>query len=285
MARTLPRFASHTAMTRQRIAEAKTLPIVDRDYKRDPDGKFARGGGGLRQSLQDAKSIDELNATAAAEAKRITGFDTDVNFAGSDLQIAREHAEGVLRGMEHAPTTHVTAVYTYGEGGSRPARDDEGGGEYANARGADDEATEIGFSTQWSADPDGYRASLAKDMENNGSIGGGPIGVGVHEFGHVASHQARHEYEKDLTGGYGTRREFAKLDVEWEAHDHAHRQAGKTERERYDKYRSHVEREISFYASWERGELTAEAFADVVLNGDKASQLSHDIYQMVTRGP
>lgn len=284
-------FGARIAQSRQRMA------VLDRSYRRDKDGKFASGGGGVRESLAAATTIGELNTAIAGEAKRITGRDTRVNLKGADLQVGKELGEGVLRGMEHTPSTHLDSVTTYGPGGARKARADEGSGEYANARNRADADTtkEIGFSTEWVGNSAKFRESLAEDdkvtdgVRGSVSSGAGPMGVAIHEFGHVASSQVPHTYEVVTRGKGGVEVDRYKVGVEFEAHHHV---MDISERETGSPYgngidtgpRAIIGREISSYASWERGEATAEAFADVVLHGDSASQLSHDIYDMVTRG-
>ena len=285
-------FFTRVARSRQRL--------LDRTYKRDKDGKFASGGGGVRDSLARATTIGELNAATAAEAKRITGRDTHVDMAGADLEVAKELNEGVLRGMEHTPSTRLDSIETYGRGGARKARDDEDGGEYANARGAVDDGGEtptyqLGFSTTWVGNPTKLRESMADDAKTQagggpGSVGGkhGPMSIGVHEFGHVASSQVPSTHERVTYHVSGRELDRYKVDVEFEAQDRVHaiveERTGSPYGNNQENPRSVIGREVSSYASWERGELTAEAFADVVLNGDKASSLSHDIYDMVTRG-
>lgn len=241
----------------------------------------------VRPALAQARTLPDVHAAIAAEARRITGHDVHVDLVGSDLQLAREHGEGVLRGMEHAPATRVRAIVTYGPGGARPAPLGLDDGEYANA--LLDGGESIGFATRWVGNPQAYRESLARDAAPNGgaprgTVASHPAMVGTHELGHIATQQAEHRYEKDLTGGHGERREVALLDVEWEAIDHADQMATQVTGQPY-RGQEFTEQQVSLYAGWNRGELTADAFTDVVWNGGRASQLSHDIYGMVTRGP
>lgn len=292
------RFAAEVETTRARI---QTAVVLARQYTRDKDGKFSSGGGGggVRDSLAAASTIEELNAALADEIKQVSGNDTHVDFAGSDLEVAKELGEGVVRGLEHSPSTRLIDVTTYGPGGGRAARDGEGGTEYANARTADDanKTTEIGFNVSYLSDPARFRASLAEDaktgpdgVRGSASSDAGPMGVAIHEFGHVASSQVPWTHEKTVENvrtGEVIRRYT--VDVEFEAGHHIGRiveaQTGNPYGTNNDNSpRAFVSREISAYASWERGETTAEAFADVVLHGDSATQLSHDIYAMVTRG-
>jgi hypothetical protein len=255
-----------------------------------------------RDSLAAATTIGELNDVVAAECRRITGRETKVDMKGADLQVAKELTEGVLRGMEHSPSTRLDTIETYGPGGSRRPRADEDDGGYANANngkedGGDTPTRQIGFNTRMAGDPAKIRELLADDAKPQdgggpGSVGGkhGPVSIGTHEFGHVASGQVPETHEivtRDKWGKIMPERTF-KAGVEWEAQDHigaiVERATGSPYGNGTVNRRTVVEREISFYASTERGETTAEAFADVVLNGGAASSLSHDIYAMVTRG-
>jgi len=69
----------------------------------DAQGKFASGPGVVRSSLTEAKTISQINAAASTEARRITGRNIHFDMTGSDPQTAREHSEGVLRGLERFP--------------------------------------------------------------------------------------------------------------------------------------------------------------------------------------
>lgn len=299
------RFAAEVEASRALMGRARDLLIEARTYKRDRDGKFsATGGGGVREAIANAQSIDEVNAAVADEIRRVSGNETHVDFAGADLDVAKEYGEGVVRGLEHSPSTRVTDITTYGPGGGRPARDHEGETEYANARSADDDGggvtTEIGFNVRYAGDPARLRASLTEDavvteglrgMRERGSASSdaGPMGVAIHEFGHVASSQVPWTHEKVTRDAHGEVMQRYKVDIEFEAQHHV---MDISERETGSRYGNGINtgpsaiigREISMYAASERGETTAEAFADVVLHGDAASQLSHDIYAMVTRG-
>lgn len=107
------------------LADASALLdtlVVARTYKRDRDGKFASGGGGVRDALAGHATAEEVGAAAQAEAKRITGRDIEFDLAGSDTQLAAEHAEGILRGLERYPNTPLQRVQ---QGGSRYAEDQE----------------------------------------------------------------------------------------------------------------------------------------------------------------
>lgn len=110
--RVLPgQFAAEVERSRAVVARAQAL-LLDRTYKRDKEGQFAAttGGKDVREALAGHETAEAVGTAAAAEAKRITGRDIDFDLAGSDPQIAAEHAEGILRGLERFPTTGLKAV-------------------------------------------------------------------------------------------------------------------------------------------------------------------------------
>ena len=225
-------------------------------------GRFGSGGGGVRDALAQAQSIEELNDAIAGEIQRISGQDTRVDLKGADLEVGGEIGEGVARGLEHSPSTRIAHLQTYGEGGSRPAGGAEGDGveRFAHARDGG-----ISVDVRSAGDPSGLRADLKKQFDDGYLIERDPTGVAVHEFGHLAAKQAR---SRVADGG-----------VETEAFEHSTMAAPPRVR-RGD----FVKEQISGYAASNNEELAAEAFADVVMNGSGASRLSHDIYDMVTRG-
>lgn len=257
--RTLPRFAAHVATARARMATAaKVLPIVDREYKRSKDGKFASGGGGVRQSLQDAKTTEEVQAALASEYTAITGRSMSyARMTGSDVQVAREHAEGILRGAERFPETPIATVFTYGgEGSSHPQLHVPGAMDaYAVTISNPDGSFSIGFQVGFAGDSGRYLDSLARDAAASwlarGS--GNPTGVAIHEFGHAVAGTAR-------------------------ANAGARTTAAAAAREAGTSTRFHVKASVSDYAATSAHELAAEAFTDVMMNGDSASPLSQEIF-------
>lgn len=251
----------------------------------------------VRKALADATSIAEINKAIAGEAKRITGQTTAVNLKGADLQVARETGEGILRGLERSPTTRLTSVTTYGPGAGRASRaheHDDGFANAHNAKGDTGRTTEMAFNIRWMSDPAAFRAALAKDGEkDNGARGkaygdAGPMGNAIHEFGHVAASQVPETYERVTYDAFGNVMRKYLVNIEREAGDLVTARVDKLNegrrRGRRISARDYVAKQVSWYGSWERSELLAEAFADVVVHGDKASSLSKDIYDMVVRG-
>lgn len=228
------------------------------DHDQSEHGNWASGGGGSgpRESLASASSTQEISAAASSEARAITGRDIGFNFDGADPDVAREHAEGVLRGLERSPSTPLSGVGTYGPGGSLGEEFEGDPGNAVAINGT------LGFNNALSG-PEAaadYRADLKDNAESGFNTGDGtPVSVGVHEFAHVAtSRVAEVQVERNVEG---TAQHF-KVDPN-----------------------EYIEREVSGYAVSDTRELIAEAFTDVVMNGSSASELSHQIYRTVVENP
>jgi len=241
-----------------------------RTYKRDADGRFGSGGGtgggGVRDALSGHETAEALGAAASAEAKRITGNDVEFDFGDTDPQIAAEHAEGILQGLERFPGTFLKRV----EVTDLPA------GQYGECR-TDTRSGEsvIQFSRQASSDPEMYREKLAKGgkMRRMGrdTVYSDPTTVALHEFGH------------SVASGSGANAGSAAIASRWRDKQ----AAAAVERGYYDKPGADAKAwtdqrmEISVYAGGRDSELAAEAFADVMRNGDSASGLSKEVFDYV----
>jgi len=224
----------------------------DPDQPRGPDGKWSLTGA-IRHALAEAGDVDALNQAASAEAKRITGRDTHFDFTGCDVQIGREHAEGVLRGLERFPKTKLTRVSTFGRGGAEDIG--QHGDAYAvttATHGRELGSSEIHFNAGWASQPDTYRAYLAGTHSQGWGVSADPQGVALHEFGHAVDFFT----EGQASGAAGLRM----------------RNSGGS---------SAAASSVSHYAATNGGELTAEAFADVMLNGDGASELSKELFGLM----
>lgn len=144
--------------------------------------------GNVRSSLAAASSVSALNEAAKADARRISGKTVEFDFTGADLHIAREYAEGVLRGMERFPDARIAAVRTgHGAEGVNTHRDDiELDHVYARTHELDDGRQEIVFDQGWASRPNEFRDVLAQRAERRrigrGSTTAGPMGVAIHEF-------------------------------------------------------------------------------------------------------
>lgn len=239
-------FEQARAASRARIQSAQAqLTLLARTYKRDKDGQFASTGG-VRESLANAEDVEAIGTAAAAEAKRITGRDISFDFAGSDPQIAREHAEGVLQGLERYPGTRLDRVGAYGPGSRSTVAGNEDA--YAVTIGGGS----IYFNNRHAANPAQYRADLSGEPPLRSQIARDPRGVALHEFGHVVADGGAAGHAGAIVA------------------ERAAAAAG-------DTVKLHVAANISSYATASAAELGAEAFADVMLNGGNASRLSREI--------
>lgn len=209
-----------------------------------------RGGGtgqnGVRDALADAKTTGAIGAAASAEAKRITGRDIEFDLAGSDPQIAREHAEGVLRGLEEFPGTPLQQVRT-------GAIEDIQGHEEAWASTSSDGSV-ITLAPVSPSAVAAHRENLARlsNRQPREFTVATPMGLALHEAGHATANGLRLN-----NAGVSAARKH----VETVMQD--------------DDYRAAVGYSISTRAMKNGYEMVAEAFADVVANGSGASDLSH----------
>src|SRR5262249_14360030 len=192
--------------------------------------------------------IRAVNGAAEAEAKRITGRTVTFLFGGDDkpdnVQLAREYAEGILQGMERVPETELRLVQT------GPRR----GGVFADKHINGEVIT---FNSELESEP--ARVAMGLSERNHFLITGTPTGVAVHEYGHTVGSSHDLHYEAAI--------EVADFRNElWHAGE-----------DRFDTTEL-ISQRITSYAATDEWELTAEAFADVVLHGDQASVLSRRIY-------
>lgn len=237
------------AESRLQVAAAHTRAVLNHPGHGDQKSHGRKGG--VRDALNDAKSTDELNAAASAEAKRITGRDIEFDMAGSDLQVAREHVEGVLRGL----TMHPDAPLNRVQQGSPPDAE----GDILHPFGYSDALTgTITFTDSAQAGGvDAYRARLeVADLDGEYSA---PtlVGVGVHEFGHI------------VTAG--------SEETAWQTAVKAASQAGQ-----HGDNNNFIMENISNVAGDSKEELAAEAFTDVLMHGSAASDVSKAIVNAVT---
>lgn len=228
------------------------------DEPRDPHtGKWIGVGSALesaadsiRKVLQDAKTTQQLEKAAKDEVRRITGRDCNVLLDGTSPATSREHVEGILRGLERFPHVKLTFI-------SRTPNADA----YAEALDAygDGRDVRIFFSTKYTT-PNArksYLRSLRKDEDHHWTSNGGgtPMGTALHEFGHAVAFSADD----------GMLLANAELLLRRKAKE----QGGSP---------SAAAWQVSFYAATDQHELIAEAFADVMVNGDGASPMSREVF-------
>jgi hypothetical protein len=208
-------------------------------------------GHGVRDALMAARHVGDLAQAAKKEAKRITGRDISFRFTGTGLAVAQEHAEGILTGLERFPRAPLSAVTTFGPGGAESVTDSpKWTGSYALHV-----AGKVWFNTGHSGDERSYRESLRRADDVRWLTNSKPTGVALHEFGHVLDFYA---------------------DAKERIRAHM-KQPGVG-----PKAMSALARDgVSVLAATDFGELAAEAFADVMVNGNLASPLSKELFAVI----
>lgn len=206
-------------------------------------------GAGVRQVLADATTVRRLEKAFTAEAERITGRRVPADFFNQELETAREHAEGVLRGLERFPDVQTQI---FGIAVERTP--------YAHTVIADGS---IGFN-RYFAGPGRrnlYLAGLERDVARGFHIAStaSPVGVAIHEFGHaLAIRQGIDTLAPHVS------RVISDLADQAGLHPAVF-----------------VERTLGRYAVSHLDETIAEAFADTVLNGERATLLSRRIFDVL----
>jgi len=232
---------------------------------------------GVRPVLASARTQGAVERVFREEFERITGRKPRyVDFPGS-AATAREHAEGLLRGLERFPDAKLDSVGPL----LRPVRS-----EYAHASGGT-----IRFNyDDWTrpARRKAYLESLQGDVAgwDRGVVEfglglfkrsafhprgtGNPIGVALHEFGHVLDIAT---VQKAIRGDLDKLLKARTAEAMRRP-----RPAGETPITGPDDL---IQREISAYAASDHEELVAEAFVDVMINGEAASVLSRQIFTIL----
>lgn len=214
-------------------------------------------GSSIRNSLLDAETLEEVSAVLAAEAEAITGRPLRVNMVGSDVHVARQHAEGILTGFEHFPNTPIDSVHTYGPGTSYSGQFSLGNEDAMAISRPGATSHAIGFNTVYAGDPDLYKRHL-KESVDSGHFPPPrtPVGIAMHEFGHALADRA------NANGVVLARaRELATAE-------------GST-------VKTFVGDRIGVYATSDEFELSAEAFTDVMVSGTSAADLSHELFALI----
>lgn len=225
----------------------------------------------VRPALAAARTTGAVERVFTEEFERITGRRPQtVSFAGS-AATAREHAEGLLRGLERFPDAKLTNVSA-----ARLAQDST---EYAHAVGG-----RVGFNYHW-ASPAGrkkYLTAVRSDVDSRWHPTGtdSPVAIALHEFGHIldiatVGKAIRQDLDSLLT------RRAALRDADLAARKAAGELADPDDFVAGTGVEGLINREISRYATKNREELVAEAFADVMVNGEGASLLSREIFDLL----
>lgn len=223
----------------------------------------------VRDSLANAKSVQEVRAAFIQEWKNAIATEPGA-IRGSarflttgDVQTAREHAEGLLRAIERFPMVRIDVTH----GPMQP-------------HWAETVGRVISFSDEFAQARDDYLLSLrlAGILDPTGvawhpmSISS-PQGIALHEFGHAFHYSVA----RDAAGIYDYAA-YKRINTEIEQIvRQLATERGITNPSDFTYY------EIGGYASTNTTELAAEAFADVMVNGDAASELSRRIVAMLVR--
>jgi len=277
-----------------------------RVYKRDERGRFGSGGGSgaTDHHAEIDAAVTTFGVSDAAERalSSIVGDKVKVSFEDLDIEVARGLAHGLIQGAERYPATPLREVGTYAPSTSHL----RGAGTLANQLAGDSHvATSLAvairggetdhqggtYQTPSAQLPNGNHtggtaiyanaavlthATFAtinsiRDLERAGTLAGrGNVSngsateVALHEFAHATGYHGR-PYQPEYAAG--------------KAIDAIAQSEGVAP--------SEVAGRISRYAKTNTAELAAEAFADVMVNGDKAAPESHaafDAYDESAQG-
>lgn len=150
----------------------------------------------IRQSVASARSARELARATQSELYALTGRETKIDLRGMDLEVAKHHMEGVLRGAEAFPWAHLPEIRTFSADPRHFAET------YFEA--GDPSATYMSFNKESTFD--NFQAQTVQMFARSYSSSGRPdlTHYGSHEFGHVAAATVDHdEYVRILKRAYG----------------------------------------------------------------------------------
>lgn len=257
---------------------------VEHEHPRDRLGQFAEKPGGdlwqrvaagtarptVRDSLNSARNTREIAQVTAAEIEKIRannpaspGRDSPtpvIDFEGQSPQVAREHAEGVLRGFALFPWVKLHRITSFrGATGEDATTFAHVEAEYYTGGGW---SSAMRFNRAWAGNRTRYLGALETSSDRKFSIEfakGNPMSTAIHEFGHAL----------DFT--LDTASTDSKKHVQERVQEL--RDGGRPGASVYT-----AVSEISHYAYTNHYELAAEAFADVMINGHNAAPLSRRIY-------
>lgn len=248
------RMADDVAATRAMVGRAQAL--LAQTYHRDADGQFASGGGGVRDSLAQAKTTAQVGAVLATELSVAMGRDVHVDLKGMNAAVAREHAEGILRVAEQFPNNELGEVTTFGR---RGVIDPATMGLARTAQAVTTDGPDGSNTDRIAFNVDRQPATYRSQLQRGKTVATDPTGVAIHEMGHVVS-----QHNPSVSRAAQAASDSADA-------------AG-------EDFFAHARKEISPYAAASEYELTAEGFTAVMIHGASASKLSHQIYDAVVQG-
>jgi hypothetical protein len=224
----------------------------------------------VRSALQSAGTVGAVGRAFRAEYARITGRKIPSATFHGDVVTAREHAEGLLRGVERFPGARLIGVGPINDTAAAAVTQTTLGGGY------------VRFSDHWTQRRPEYLDALGKDVADGFHPTGtaSPVAIAIHEFGHVLDIGTLGEaIRPDLN-----RLLFRRATERDKALD-ALRAAGQPiSAEDFVAGMGAtglIRREVSSYALKNQHELVAEAFGDVMMNGARASRLSREIVDLL----
>ena len=213
----------------------------------------------VRPSLRDAKTPRALRRAWQDEVQAITGYPflVDAMPRGISLATAREYAEGTLQMFTQFPAAKMDRIHWF----------DEADGPYARVRSGG-HAIEFNMRYASEAGRPKLLAGRRKDVTGweSGTTGWSvrndvpTQGVVYHEFAHVIDEEnlrrAIHPMLKPLMIRHATAEGVTDID-------------------------DLIKRRISSYATSDSHEMIAEAVTDVMVNGQAASAMSREIYDLM----
>jgi len=220
---------------------------------------MAESGQSIRASLRKVRTPKGVATVTARELEEIMGRPVDVSFRGMDTQMAREASEALLRAAQVFPNNRLRAIRTYGavEADELFHRGDPTFDSAAlTTTGAYGDNDDIMYFNIVGG-PQYYRMQL--EMAGITEFQAAPTvaGVATHEFGHIVT-----VHDEQITqDALAIVRRHASV-------------VGTNEV-------AFARSEISGYGATEPHEMVAEAFSDVMMNGDAASDLSHEIFATI----
>ena len=204
----------------------------------------------LRPALAKARSTRKVEQVFLAEARRLTGRDIPAKFHHHDVDIAADHAEGILRVLAEFPDVEVASI--------RPAMHANHPNAYAVALTG---SRELLLNPRYATDSVGYRESLRRAGGARFHLRGEttPVGTGAHEMAHIVHHQYDPvELRRTVSRLIEDQADAAGMDIV-----------------------SYVKQEIGDYAVKHIDEMIAAAVADALTSGAAASRLSQGVLRLM----